>query len=204
MEFKLELFGPEQSELRHALAFFWLTNIARGSISEEKAKEIISTLKDVDDKIVVRCLYEFVLEEHTCPKAFSKYLLKASRDRLFRNKFLRGELLRTWSEMGIVSELLSDIEDKRRRYYYYRKLRKLAVKKIGNGELGFNVKKSLDFLRYLPQEELNLFSEDLVYIENSLHAETIDYMFRQKIFLKDMEIKKTIEALKSFIKDVQV
>ena len=200
--YKLELFEAEQSEMRHALGFLWITDMAGKWIKDEKAEDIISVLRDVDERILLKYLYEFMLEEHVCPEAFYKYMLKASRDKAFRREFQREELIMTWNDVNIVAELLSHIRDKRRKGLYFRRLRRLVIKKIGKGDLSINVKKGLNFVRQLPRDELKLFFGDLEDIESRLHAEYIDSIIRHRIFLADSRIKETIEILKGMAWEV--
>ena len=202
LDYKLELFEPEQSEVRHALGFFWITDMAGKWIKDEKAEDIISILKGVDEKILLRCLYEFMLEEHVCPEAFLKYILKPSRNDIFRKEFQREELIMTWNDVNIVAEILSHIRDKRRKGLYFRQFRRLVIKKIGRGDLTINVRKGLEFLKQLPPDELKLFVKDLEDIESKLHAEYIDSMIRQRLFLADSRIKQTIVSLKEMVEEV--
>ena len=108
----------------------------------------------------------------------------------------------TWNDVNIVAEILSHIRDKRRKGLYFRQFRRLVIKKIGRGDLTINVRKGLEFLKQLPPDELKLFVKDLEDIESKLHAEYIDSMIRQRLFLADSRIKQTIVSLKEMVEEV--
>ena len=47
-----------------------------------------------------------------------------------------------------------------------------------------------------------IYSDDLRIIESKLHAEYIDSMIRQRLFLADSRIKQTIVSLKEMVEEV--
>ena len=202
-DFIKSFLSTEHNELKQAFAFTWLSGFVGNRIKENDAERILNELKGVDNAVILKCLYEFILEEHTCPKAFSDYMLKPSLRKAFETEFQRTELINSWNEVNTVCCLINNIKNTRRKGSYFRKLSKFIIQKIKDGRLNGFLEKSVCFLKSLKLDELVLLKKELESIKKELHAEKIDCLVRYNIYLKDIKIQYTIEQLMEEIKNCE-